>query len=83
MKTGRLRSKHATTLRRLRLLFVNKRRPHYSLESKLHTLLNLPKSEANSMPWQMLLRLEPRLLETHLDLVLTVLVVKARTTGLR
>ena len=86
MKTEPSRSKRVTTRPRLRFLFVNTRRLHYSLESKLHTLLSLLKSEANSMPWQMVPRLllprEPRLTLT-LTLVLTVLVVKARTTGLR
>ena len=86
MKTERLRSKHATTRRRLRFLFVNKRQPCYSLEFKLRTLLSWLSYEANSMLWLMVPRLllprEPRLTLT-LTLVLTVLVVKTKATGLK
>ena len=88
MKTERSRKKratrYATRRRRLRFLFVTKRQPHYSLEFKLRTLPNLLKFEGNLTPW--LLRQlppEPHLLETHLTLVLLVLVVKAKTTGLK
>ena len=81
MKTEQLRSKRVTTRRRLRSLFVNKRRPHYSLEFKLRTLPNLLKFEGNSTPWLLLpLPPEPRL-ETRLTLVLTVPLVE--TTSLR
>ena len=84
-KTGRPRSKRATTRRRLRFLFVNKRRPFCSREFRRRTLQSSLKSVANSMPWLPLLLLEPRLLETHLDLVLTALVVRteAKTLTLR
>ena len=84
MKTEQLRSKRVTTRRLLRSLFVNKRRPRYSLEFKLRTLPNLLKFEGNLTPWLLLqLPPEPHLLETHLTLVLLVLVVKAKTTGLK
>ena len=81
MKTEQLRSMRVTTRRRLRSLFVNKRRPYYSLEFKLRTLPNLLKFEGNSTPWLLLpLPPEPRL-ETHLTLVLTVPLVE--TTSLK
>ena len=51
MKTEQLRAKRVTTRRRLRSLFVNKRRPHYSLEFKLRTLPNLLKFEGSLTPW--------------------------------
>ena len=81
MKTERLRSKRVTTRRRLRSLFVNKRRPHYSLEFKLRTLPNLLKFEGNLTPWLLLpLPPVPHRLETHQTLVLTVPLVE--TTSL-
>jgi hypothetical protein len=40
MKTEPSRSKRVTTRRRLQFLFVNRRRPHYSLEFRRRTLLN-------------------------------------------
>ena len=77
MKTERPRSKRVITRRRLRSLFVNKRRPHYSLEFKLRTLPNLLKFEGNLTPWLLLpLPPVPHLLETHLTLVTLELVVK-------
>ena len=81
MKTEQRRSMRVTTRRRLRFLFVNKRRPLYSLEFKLRTQLNSLKFEGNLTPWLLLpLPPEPRL-ETRLTLVLMVPLVE--TTSLR
>ena len=82
MKTERSRWKRATRRRRLQFLFVNRLRLRCSLEFKLRTRLSLLSFEANSMHWQMVPRL-PLRLEPHLTLELTVLVVKAKTTGLK
>ena len=75
MKTERPRWKCATKPRLL-----------YSLESKLRTLPNLLKFEGNLTPWQMVPRLLLLLLlppGPHRTLTLPLLVVKAKTTGLK
>ena len=82
MKIEQTRLRRVTTQRRLQFLFVNRRRPHDSLEFKLRTLLSWLLFEANSMLWQMV---PPRLLrlELRLTLALQLVVVATKTTSLK
>ena len=83
MKTEQSRKKRATRRRWRLFWFVSRRLPLYLPEFKLRTLLNSLKFEGSLTPWLLpRLLLEPHLLETHLDLVLTALVVRTKAKTL-